>query len=111
MLGLQPFTKPFILAKLTEGWNARKKFQNFTKIVYVKMSRSASGDFYAKPISGETTDITVLTRTNGFILVPERSTTIEKGQKVKINILPGLSFPSDNPIEFHNQPVRSFLPL
>jgi len=93
-LGLRPFIKPFILAKLTEDWNARKKFHNFTKIVYVKISRSASGDFHAKPITGETTDITVLTSTNGFILVPERSTIIEKGQKVKINLLPGLSFSS-----------------
>jgi len=94
MLGLQPFTEPIILAKLTENWNARKKFHNFTKIVYVKISRSASGDFHAKPITGETTDITVLTSTNGFILVPERSVMIEKGQIVKINLLPGLSFSS-----------------
>jgi len=101
MLGLQPFNKPFISAKLTEDWNARKKFQNFTKIVYVKMSRTASGDFHAKPITGETTDITVLTGTNGFILVPERLTMLKKGQEVKINILPGLSFSSGNPIELH----------
>jgi len=97
MLGLQPFNKPFISAKLTENWNARKKFLNFTKIVYVKMSGSASGDFHAKPITGETTDITVLTGTNGFILVPERLTMLKRGQKVKINILPGLSFSSANP--------------
>ena len=101
LLGLQPIAKPFISAKLTEDWNARRKFQNFTKIAYVKLSRSASGDFHAKPIAGETTDITVLTRTNGFILVPERSTMIEKGQKVKISVLSGLSFSSGNSIEFH----------
>jgi molybdenum cofactor synthesis domain-containing protein len=111
MLGLQPFNKPFISAKLTEDWNARKKFQNFTKIVYVKMSRSASGDFYVKPITGETTDITVLTETNGFILVPERLTTLKRGQQVKINIFPGLSFSSGNPIEFHYQSEKSFLPF
>ena len=111
MLGLQPFIKPFISAKLTEDWNARKKFQNFTKIVYVKMTRSASGDFYAKPITGETTDITVLTGTNGFILVPERLTTLKNGQQVKINIFPGLSFSSGNPIEFHYQSEKSFLPF
>jgi len=101
MLGLQPFNKPFISAKLTEDWNARKKFQNFTKIVYVKMSRTASGDFHAKPITGETTDITVLTGTNGFILVPERLTMIKRGQKVKISVFPGQSFSSGNPIELH----------
>jgi molybdenum cofactor synthesis domain-containing protein len=111
MLGLQPFNKPFISAKLTENWNARKKFQNFTKIVYVKMSATASGDFHAKPITGETTDITVLTGSNGFILVPERLTMLKRGQKVKINILPGLSFSSGNPIEIHYQSEKSFPPV
>jgi molybdopterin molybdotransferase len=111
MLGLHPFTKPFISAKLTEDWNARKKFQNFTKIVYVKMSLSASGEFHAKPITGETTDITVLTETNGFILVPERLTMLKRGQKVKINIFPGLSFSSGNSIEFPYQSRKSFLPF
>jgi molybdopterin molybdotransferase len=110
MLGLQPFYKPFISAKLTEYWNARKKFQNFTKIVYVKMSRSASGEFCAKPITGETTDITVLTETNGFILVPDRVTTLKRGHQVKVNIFPGLSF-SCNPIEFHYSSEKSFLPF
>jgi molybdenum cofactor synthesis domain-containing protein len=111
MLGLQAFNKPFISAKLTENWNARKKFQNFTKIVYVKMRRSESGEFHAKPITGETTDITVLTGTNGFILVPERLTTLKRGQQVKINIFPGLSFSSGNPIEFHYESEKSFLPF
>ena len=111
MLGLQPFIKPFISAKLTEDWNARKKFQNFTKIVYVRMRLLESGEFHAKPITGETTDITVLTGTNGFILVPERLTTLKSGQQVKINIFPGLSFSSGNPIEFHYKSEKSFLPF
>ncbi len=111
MLGLHPYTKPFISAKLTKDWNARKKFQNFTKMVYVKISRSASGEFYASPITGETTDITVLTGSNGFILVPERSTMLKKGQKVKINTFPGLSFSSGNPLDFPNQSEKTFFPF
>ena len=111
MLGLHPYTKPFISAKLTKDWNARKKFQEFTKIVYVKMSRSASGEFYASPITGETTDITVLTGSNGFIFVPERSTLLKKGQKVKINTFPGLSFSSGNPLDFPNQSEKTFFPF
>jgi molybdopterin molybdotransferase len=111
MLGLNPFNKPFISAKLTEDWNARRKFQNFTKILYVQMTRSASGEFYAKPITGETTDITVLTGSNGFILVPERLIMLIRGQKVKINIFPGLSFSSGNPTEFPYQSGKSFLPF
>jgi len=111
MLGLHPYTKPFISAKLTKDWNARKKFQNFTKIVYVKMSRSASGEFHASPVTGETTDITVLTESNGFILVPERLTMLKKGQEVKINTFPGLSFSSGNPIEFPYQLEKAFFPF
>lgn len=110
MLGLQPYTKPFISAKLTKDWNARKKFQKFTKIAYVKLSRSTSGEFYASPIAGETTDITVLTGSDGFIFVPERSTILKKGQKVKINTFPGLSFSSGNP-EFTYQSGKTFLPF
>ena len=75
------------------------------------MWRSESGEFHAKPITGETTDITVLTETNGFILVPERLTMLKSGQQVKINIFPGLSFSSGNPIEFHYQSEKSFLPF
>ncbi|MDW0208777.1 MAG: molybdopterin molybdotransferase MoeA [Nitrososphaeraceae archaeon] len=111
MLDLHPFNRPFISAKLTEDWNARKKFQNFTKIVYVKMTLSASGEFHAKPITGETTDITVLTGSNGFILVPERLTMLKRGQKVKINIFPCLSFSSGNPIELPYQSEKIFLPF
>jgi len=47
------------------------------------MLGSASDDFRAKPITGETTDITVLTGTNGFILVPERLTMLKRGEQVK----------------------------
>jgi molybdenum cofactor synthesis domain-containing protein len=112
MLGLHPFYKPFISAKLTEDWNARKQFRNFTKIVYVKMMSSASGEFHVKPITGETTDITVLTESNGFILVPERLTKLKSGQKIKINIFPGLSFSSSfSPIEIPYQSEKTFLPF
>jgi molybdenum cofactor synthesis domain-containing protein len=111
MLGLYPFNKPFISAKLTEDWNARRKFQDFTKIIYVKLKLSESGEFHAKPITGETTDITVLTGSNGFILVPERSTMLKRGQKVKINIFPGLSFSSGDPVEFPYLSERSFIPF
>jgi molybdenum cofactor synthesis domain-containing protein len=112
MLGLNPFYKPFISAKLTEDWHARKQFRNFTKIVYVKMMSSASGEFHVKPITGETTDITVLTESNGFILVPERLTKLKSGQKIKINIFPGLSFSSSfSPIEIPYQSEKTFLPF
>ncbi len=110
MLGLHPFAVPFISAKLIEDWNARKKFKDFTKIVYVNISLSKSGEFYANPVSGETTDISVLTGTNGFIFVPEDLTMLNKGQKVRINIFPGLSV-SSGQIEFPSMSGKSFLPF
>jgi molybdenum cofactor synthesis domain-containing protein len=97
MLGLPSNTKPLIIAKLMQDWNARKRYQNFTKILYVKLRLLRSGQFSALPVVGETTNITVLTRTNGFILVPERISTLKKGQLVKIRILPGSSFSSGTP--------------
>lgn len=109
-LGLHPFATPFISATLTEDWNARKRFQNFTKIVYVNISLSKSDVFYAKPESGETTDISVLTRANGFIFVPEVLTKLKKGHKVKINLMPGLSF-SSGQFEFPYMSGKSFLPF
>ncbi|HEX7818324.1 MAG TPA: hypothetical protein VF419_03000, partial [Nitrososphaeraceae archaeon] len=68
-------------------------------------------EFHAKPITGETTDITVLTGSNGFILVPERLTKLKSGQKVKINIFPGLSLSSLDPIEIPNLSEKSFIPF
>ena len=83
MLGLHPFNKPFISAKLTEDWNARRKFQNFTKIVYVKMTLSASGEFHAKPITGETTDITVSNREQWLYFGTRTLDYAKKGTKSK----------------------------
>jgi molybdopterin molybdotransferase len=95
LLGLPSSSKPMIVAKLMQDWHARKRYQGFTKILYVKMWLSSSGEVRALPVTGETTNITVLTKTNGFILVPERITTFKKGQQVKISIIPGLSFSLD----------------
>jgi molybdopterin biosynthesis enzyme len=61
---------------------------------------SGSGEFRALPVTGETIDITVLTNSNGFVLIPERITTLAKGQQVKISFLPGLSFTSGNPTDY-----------
>jgi molybdopterin molybdotransferase len=100
MLGLPPYSKPVLAAKLMQDWDARKRYQRFTKILYVKMWLSRSGEIRALPVTGETTNITVLTKSNGFVLIPERITALKKGQQVKISILPGLSFSSGNPIDY-----------
>ena len=100
MLGLPPINRTMISAEFMQDWQARKKFQGFVKIAYVKLLLSKSGNLMALPITGETANITVLTRSNGYILVPEKITQIKKGENVRINLLPGLSFSSGNPADF-----------
>jgi hypothetical protein len=38
-------------------------------------------------------------------------TMLKRGEQVKINIFPGLSFSSCNPIEYHSESEKSFLPF
>src|SRR5262249_46640432 len=94
-----PVKNGVIVGKLVHSWHARQKFQNFLKILYVKMWQSRFGDIQVMPISGETTDITVLTRANGYVTVPEGVAVLKNGQQIKISLLPGLSFSSGNPVD------------
>lgn len=94
LLGLPESNGLVIRGKLMENWEARKRFRNFTKIVYVFAWETKAGVIKASPIVGDTADMTVLTRANGYLFLPENKTSIAAGEKVKINILPGLSCPS-----------------
>ena len=52
-----------ICATLIDNWEARRKFPYFTKIVYVKLFKTrAHKKFVARPISGETESMTLLTK-------------------------------------------------
>ena len=100
LIGLSYNNKSFTYAKITHNWLARKKFQNFAKILYVSLSISKNNIINAKPIIGETSNFTVMTKSNGYIFIPEKVTNIRKGDNVKVNLLPGFSFTSENPIDF-----------
>jgi molybdopterin molybdotransferase len=84
-----------ILATITENWNARKKFINFTKIVYVKVFKDIKG-FMATPQVGETQSISLLYKSNGYLIIPEEVTSITAGEKIEVNLLPGFSFIKDS---------------
>jgi molybdopterin molybdotransferase len=90
---------------LTEKWEARKKFSNFTKIAYVKTWLSSDGNLMATPITGETAIMTVLTKANSYLLLSEKTTSIEAGEKVFINVLPGISYASGHFTTFLRQGV------
>lgn len=101
LIGLSHNNNAFINAQITDNWIARKKFQNFIKILYVRLSSSKTNNsIRAEPITGETSNMTVLTRANGYVLVSEKITNIEKGNNVQVNLLPGFSFASSNPMDF-----------
>src|SRR6266487_232876 len=98
--GLPEFNGLRIVGILTEKWEARKKFRNFTKIAYVHSWLTEEGNVMATPVTGETAIMTVLTKANGYLLLPEKTTSIEAGEKVFINVLPGISYASGHSATF-----------
>jgi molybdopterin molybdotransferase len=76
-----------ISARMKGGWNARERFSGFTKVLYVRLQGEV-----AEPIVGDTESMSVLTRANGFVVVPEKVTKIQAGEKVEVKLMPGFSF-------------------
>src|SRR3989454_821297 len=81
----------FVRARLSTGWKARNKFQGFTKVLYVRLERKGEG-LLARPIVGDTESISVLTDSNGFVVVPERIRELRQGEEVSVRLLPGFSY-------------------
>src|SRR3989475_5467917 len=81
----------FVRARLSTGWKARKKFQDFTKVLYVRLQRNGEG-LLARPIVGDTESISVLTDSNGFVVVAERIRELRRGEEVSVRLLPGFSY-------------------
>jgi molybdopterin molybdotransferase len=93
LLSGQILEKPIIIdARITQEWNARERFPNFTKIVYIHLRMKENGTYEADYIIGETETLTTFTRSNGYILINEKTTRIKAGEIVKVNLLPGLSY-------------------
>lgn len=74
---------------LGSDWEARKRFSNFVKVVYVSLK---GGWEVAEPVHGDTESISVLSKADGFIVVPENVVTMSKGSRVEVNLLQGFSF-------------------
>jgi molybdenum cofactor synthesis domain-containing protein len=101
LIGLSYNNKAIINAQITDNWSARRKFQKFVKILYVHLYISKTNNsIKAEPITGETSNMTVMTRANGYVIVPEKITNIDKGSNIQVNLLSGFSFASGNPIDF-----------
>ncbi|HEV2226547.1 MAG TPA: molybdopterin molybdotransferase MoeA [Nitrososphaerales archaeon] len=82
---------PGVLATLKEDWKARERFEGFTKVAYVRLVRGRQG-FEAHPVLKDTESMSVLTDSNGFVVVPERTASLQAGTQVLVRLLPGFSY-------------------
>ena len=80
-----------VRAKLKKRWEARRRFPDFTKVVYVKLTRGSNG-MIAEPLAAETESMTILTKSNAYVVLPERRTFLGVGSYVDAHLLPGFSF-------------------
>ena len=80
-----------VSAMLTRQWEARKKFPNFTKVVYLKVIRTGN-ETIAEPLAGETESMSLLTDSNAYAVIPEEVTSLEAGREIEARLLPGFSF-------------------
>jgi|RhiMethySRZTD1v2_1073278.scaffolds.fasta_scaffold00314_6 molybdopterin molybdotransferase len=93
LLSGQYMGKPITLdARMGRKWVARKRFPNFLKVVYVHLRNKENGEYEADCVPGDTETLTTFTRSNGYIIVDEKTTCIKSGARVKVNLLPGLSY-------------------
>ena len=80
----------FVSCVLGAPWEARSRFSDFRKVVYVKLR--AGPPAVAEPIAGETESMKLLTEADGYFLVPESVKRLETGDRVNVRLVPGFSF-------------------
>ena len=81
----------FVKARLSTSWKARRKFPDFTKVLYVRLEQKGES-LEAHPFVGDTESISVLTNSNGFVIVPENIKELRAGDEVSVRLLPGFSY-------------------
>jgi molybdopterin molybdotransferase len=80
-----------VQAKLQAEWKARSGFEDFTKVLYVKLYRK-NGMLMAEPITGPTESMRVLFESNGVVIIPSSIKRLKKGSNVSVRLVKGLSF-------------------
>lgn len=81
---------PRLPATMGGSWEARKRYSDFVKVVYVRLALRDRG-FFAEPVSGETESMGVLSRSDGVVIVPEDRKELSEGEKVEVELIPGFS--------------------
>lgn len=91
LLGKDPV--PYSL-KIPATMSSSLKFTrwvDFKKVVWVRVSQQVTNNF-AEPVVGESSKMSVITRSDGYVVVPEGKDSLHKDEAVTVNIIPGTSF-------------------
>lgn len=81
---------PSIPAVMGNDWEAVKRYRDFSKIVYVR-TKTDGDAVIADSLVAETEKMTLLTKSDGYLLVGESVSTLHMGDPVRIHLLPGFS--------------------
>lgn len=84
-------TEEFVNARISKNWKARKRFEDFTKVLYVHLERKGER-LLARPVVGDTESMSVLVEADGFVTVPERIRELRESDEVSVRLLPGFSY-------------------
>lgn len=90
--GLLRTYQPTIEARMTEAL-AVEEFASFKRVRFVKLNE-VNGHYTAKPELGDSSLTSVLVKTNGYIIINENKAMVKKGEKVRVNFIPGLFLPN-----------------
>lgn len=81
---------PELECVLGEAWEARARYADFCKVVYVKLAGGRGN--VAEPLGAETESMKILADADGYIVVPENVTRIDAGGRVIVKLLLGFSY-------------------
>lgn len=80
-----------VRARLIRRWEARRRFPNFTKVVYLRLIPGRRG-MAAEPMTAETESMSLIAKSGAVAVVPEEVRSMEPGQEVEAMLLPGVSY-------------------
>jgi molybdenum cofactor synthesis domain-containing protein len=81
----------YMKAYLAEDWKAREGFEDFRKVLYVKLKRE-NNELVAYPVVGPTESMSVLLSSDGVVIVPESISSIRQGEHIDVMLVPGFTF-------------------
>ncbi len=93
MLGIESEPRPVVAARLTRRTSTALGRKTFVRVRVFQQN----GEFYAEPISARGSGIiSILTRANGYVVVPENLEGLEEGETVQVHLFNALEVFGEN---------------